>query len=280
MRIEADTTESTYEKHYCFSLQLVVMDKQTTLNNTLLIVMTECLLLGQSTINAPRRGMARSIGTMPRGRPFLPRCRPKRRSSRQFPSTMILMATKDNPLGTMIDSMNTTQSHESIETEKSSPISKLEAQQPANDDVVTESAVVPDKPTVVHKKEQHDTVQKVKVMHEILVRRLKKSEEQKTFLFQERANKRRSFNHLRRTLSSNNKSELGDESTLEQMRQQLEALREEKEHVEDEIEKTQQRLSELIIIKESPEEKAARLDELCTMVTKEFASRRKPTYEA
>ena len=196
---------------------------------------------------------------------------------------MILMTTTDdNPLDTMIisesDSMNA-QPHEAIETEKSKPIAKLEEQ--PTDEVVDDAApVVTDKATVGQKKEHQDTVQKVKVMHEILVRRLKKSEEQKTFLFQERANKRRTFNHLRRTLSSNNKSEMGDESTLEQMRQQLEALREEKEHVEDEIEKTQQRLSELIIIKESPEEKAARLDELCTMVTKEFASRRKPTYEA
>ncbi|GKY93366.1 hypothetical protein MPSEU_000304200 [Mayamaea pseudoterrestris] len=198
---------------------------------------------------------------------------------------MILSVTEDNKPGEM--SVSEPALDHAEDAPISSPASKQTVEEPDDDraktDAKTSSTITSgnvSKKATSKTKEHHDTVQKVKVMHEILDRKLKKAEEQKTFLFQERANKRRTFNHLRRTLSNNNKSELGDETTLEQMRLQLEALREEKDHVEEEIVKTTQRLEELVIIKTSPEEKAARLDELCTQVTKEFASRRKPAYEA
>lgn len=186
---------------------------------------------------------------------------------------------EDIQLSTMILTESPLNAHESMAELKTSPTSEQEVEQ--TDVSMVERAVAtfakrpPSKQPALH-----DVEQKVKVMHEILDRKLKKAEEQKSYLFQERANKRRSFNSLRRSLSSNNKSELGDETTLEQMRKQLEALREEKDHVEDEIVKTQERLSELQLIKQNPEEKASRLDELCTLVTKEFASRRKPSFEA
>jgi chromosome segregation ATPase len=179
-------------------------------------------------------------------------------------STMMLSMTEDNQFGKVTSTDAETSSLTEIVPKKSAqtPSSKIDA----------DDGDLP--------KKDNDITQKVKVMHEILDRKLKKAEEQKSYLFQERASKRRSFNSLRRTLSSNNKSELGDESTLEQMRRQLEALREEKDHVEEEIEKTQLRLEELTIIKKTPEEKAQRLDELCSLVTKEFASRRKLSFEA
>lgn len=190
---------------------------------------------------------------------------------------MILSMTEDNHLGQMIITEPELNSRPAVAVEAQHDIISKGPTEAADGDA-SPSAVATKKSTLNSK--QHETEHRLRVMHEILDRKLKKAAEEKSYLFQERANKRRSYNSLRRTLSSNDKSELGDESTLEQMRLQLESLREEKEQVEEEIETTQKRLSELSLIKESPQERAKHLDELCAVVTKEFTSRRKPPHEA
>jgi chromosome segregation ATPase len=176
---------------------------------------------------------------------------------------MILSMVEDNQLGKMVVS-GSGSSTETTTPPKNSTLSSDAQCSSVNSE----------------KDEDQEIEQKMRVMHQILNRKLEKAEEQKTILFQERASQRRSFNSLRRTLSCNSKSDIGDETTLEQMRNQLEALREEKEQVEEEIEKTQRRLEELTVIKETPDEKAKRLEELCNIVTTEFASQQKPTHEA
>jgi hypothetical protein len=119
-----------------------------------------------------------------------------------------------------------------------------------------------------------DVEQKVNTVIELVRRKLKKAERERSYLFQERATTRRDFNILRRSISNNDDViDAAAATKLEETRQTLERLKEDRADIEVEIKTAVLRLETLDQIKERSENKAKDLEEICRLVAKEFSPR-------